>query len=73
MAKKCNINDLVEYFNSIDIPESLQLNDCTYIFDLNKCINSNIQYLMWHPGNKTYMPYFTQLVEIKEKLQSLSI
>ena len=64
------ILELEDFFNDREIPKSMKLNDCEFATDLPKLISSNISYLKSNPGNKGYMPYYRQLIEIRNKLIS---
>lgn len=64
-----NINQLEEYFNSIDLLESIQLDQCTFVGNVKQLIDSNLLYLRSHPGNKRFMPYYNQLLQLKDKIE----
>jgi hypothetical protein len=64
-----SLSELIEYFNKEDLPKTLQLNECEFCNDVHKVVESNISYLQSHPGNAMYMPYYLQLVEIKNRIE----
>ena len=63
------LSDLEEYFSSIELPKTLQLDPCTFLNDVRKCVDSNISYLQNHPKNGCYMPYYDQPIQIKERIE----
>ena len=60
--------ELEKYFNSIELPTTLQLNEGVFLNDVRQCVDSNISFLVNNPGNRCYLPYYDQLIAIKEKL-----
>lgn len=66
-----SLKSLEDYFSSIQLPDTLRINQCTFANNLRKLVDSNIEYLKAHPGNKVYLPYYNQLVEIKKVLETL--
>lgn len=48
----------------------LKLNDCTTILDVEKCITSHLGYLNSNTGNKAYMPYYSRLIKIYERVSN---
>lgn len=62
------IDDLEVFFDSYDLDIMIQLNESTLINNLKECVESNILYLRSNPGRKGYMPYYLQLLEIKDYL-----
>lgn len=59
-----NLNSLETFFNSIQIPKELILNQCEVIKDVPKLINTHLSYLKANSGNIAYKPYFDRLVVI---------
>lgn len=64
------IDKIEEYFKSVDLPATIQLNEYTFLSDVRKNVDSNISYLRANPGNKRFMPYYNQLVELAMLIES---
>lgn len=61
--------ELESFFESVELPESIQLDECTNVVDVKKCIESGLRCLKAHTGNKCYLPYYKQLIELKTKIE----
>lgn len=61
--------ELKKWFAKKELPKTLQLNEWTFLVDVKKCVESNISYLEANKKKKGFLPYYNQLVEIKEKLE----
>lgn len=64
------IAELKKWFAKRELPKTLQLNEWTFLADVKKCVESNIRYLEAHKKNKTFLPYYEQLIEIKKKIEN---
>ena len=60
-------NKLKESLEAKELPESLQLNKETFIFDLPKMVKNHINFIENNRGNKAYMPYFLRLKQINNR------
>ena len=56
--------ELKKSLEAKQLPESLQLNKETFIFDLPKMVKNHINFIENNRGNKAYMPYFLRLKQI---------
>lgn len=63
-----NINQLEKYFNSIDLPNKLILNECEDIKDVPKFVKTHISYLKGNSGNKRYKAYYDRLIKVYKYL-----
>lgn len=63
-----SLDELEAYFSSLELPKSIQLDECTWVNDVQKLIDSNISYLRANTGNKGYMPYYNQLIQLKDAI-----
>ncbi len=66
-----NLYELETFFNSIEIPKELTLNQCEEIKEAPKLINTHLSFLKANSGNVAYKPYFDRLVVIYRKLNNL--
>ena len=60
-------NKLKESLEAKELPESLQLNKETFIFDLPKMVKNHINFIENNRGNKVYIPYFLRLKQINDR------
>jgi hypothetical protein len=56
------------YFNLNNLPKSIQLNQCTFISDCRKFIESHFEYIKTYSKIKIKNPYLSRLIELKNKL-----
>ena len=63
-----SLTDIEAYFNSLELPQSLQLSPQEHITDLRKCVDGHVSMLRARSGNKTFMPYYHRLVKIYQIL-----
>lgn len=64
------IAELKKWFAKRELPNELQVNDWTKITDVKFCVESLIKTLEAHRRQKAYLPYYEQLLEIKQKLEN---
>lgn len=64
-----NLKQLDTYFSSVKLPESIWLNNWTFVSNVCKFVESNMCYLKANSGNKTFYPYYKQLVELINKIE----
>lgn len=70
MSKPININQLEEYFNSIDLDAFNGIKIENYIIDnVQKMVSAHIQYLRSNKGNKAFQPYYERLVTLYNKIR----
>ena len=67
-----DIKELEAWFaeNKQRIPAEMQLNSFAYCSDTAKFIDVTICTLKANSGNRTFLPYYFQLVELKKRLES---
>ena len=63
-----NINKLEKFFNSIELPNKIILNECEDIKDVPDFIKTHLSYLKGNSGNKRYQPYYDRLFKVYKKL-----
>ena len=56
------------YFDLNNLPKSIQLNQCTFISDCRKFIESHFAYVDTYSKNDIKLPYLNRLIELKNKL-----
>lgn len=61
--------ELETYFANIQLPKELRINAWTYCHDVPKMVKYCISVLKSNPGNKRYLCYYEQLMELKQKLE----
>lgn len=72
MTKNNNLESLMDFFRSNwkDLPKSATLNQCTEIKDIRKFVNSHIKFLKGQSGNKTFLPYYERLAQLRAKIET---
>lgn len=65
-----SLDELEVWFNHQQIPSEIKLDGITWIADVPKMIQTHIMYLRHNPGNKTFMPYYQRLMQVKHIMQS---
>lgn len=64
-----DIAELENYYSNATLPtEPIQLNQCSRILDISKFIKSNLQMIKANNGNRTFLPYFNRLQDLKQIL-----
>lgn len=56
------------YFDLNNLPKSIQLNQCTFISDCKKFIESHFAYVNTYSKSDVRLPYLNRLIELKNKL-----
>lgn len=64
------IDKFEEFFNSIDLPKEIRINECEYCVDLPKLISTHISCLRANPGNRRYLAYYDRLQLIYNALKN---
>jgi hypothetical protein len=64
------IEELEAYFEGIDLPESVKLNEATVIVDLPKFIKSHIITVKAHGHIRAYQSFYDRLVQLKDILEA---
>ena len=59
---------LEKYFLSIQLPQDIQLNKHTYLFDIGLFIKSHLTFVRANENKATYLPYLLRLVELEKLL-----
>lgn len=63
------IMKLKAFFNSIDLPSGeIRLSQCEVITDVQKFVNSHLEYVKRHNGKMTFEPYLLRLEKMKNIL-----
>jgi len=63
------IDEMTDFFKDADIPNTFTLSVCETITNLPKFIKSHTRALKSNPGNMTYLPYFSRLEKVYNKLK----
>ncbi len=66
------LDQLIEYYQSIEIPKTLKYNEATFFNDLPKAIAADIYTLKTYGLIPTFAGSYERLVRIKEILESQS-
>ena len=64
------IEELEAYFEGIDLPESVYLNEATKIVDLPKFIKSHVITVKAHGHIRAYQSFYDRLVQVKDILEA---
>ncbi len=56
------------FFNLNNLPKQIQLNQCTFINDCKKFVESHIAYVNTYSQNNIKIPYLNRLIELKNLL-----
>lgn len=65
--------EIKAYFANRELPQTLQYNDCTYMTDLRKAINSDIMILERFGAKSTFSAPWERLNNIKKILEEKGI
>lgn len=63
-----DITELEYYFKTYDVPTKVKLNECTFINDSSKFLESHFAIVKANNGNKTFLPYQQRLIDLKKAL-----
>lgn len=63
------LEELIEYYQSIEIPKTLKYSESTFFNDLPKAITADIYTLKTHGLIPTFAGSYERLVKIKELLE----
>lgn len=56
------LKEIEEYFNEYSFEKNkVEINDCTWVTDLKKFVDTHISILKANPGNKRFLPYYERL------------
>lgn len=69
LVVKKPVQDLIEFFDRDDLPESVDISPHGFIFNLKKFLDSHISCVTSRSGNKLYRPYYDRLVLVKSILE----
>ena len=64
------IEELEAYFEGIDLPETVYLNDATKIVDVKKFIHSHLITVKAHGYIKAYSSFMDRLIQLKDILEA---
>jgi hypothetical protein len=59
---RISVKEMKAYFNSVDLPERIELDGSTIIINTRNFVNRHISMLERNTGNKTFFPYYERLV-----------
>ena len=62
--------DIKAYFASKELPETLQYNECTFMTNVRKSVNSDIFILEKYGFHRTYIASWERLTNIKKILEA---
>jgi hypothetical protein len=63
------IEELEAYFEGIDLPESVYLNEATKIVDVKKFIHSHLITVKAHGHIRAYASFMDRLIQLKDILE----
>ena len=63
------LDDLIEYFENVEIPNEVKLSECATIVDVRKFIKYHIKTLQGNSGVYRYLPYYERLAKLKEIIE----
>lgn len=66
------INELVDFFKDLQVPERLQLDSVTTIFDISLFLKTHFSICKRQNGNERYIPYLDRLRSVKDILSDVS-
>lgn len=64
--------EIKAYFATKELPKTLQYNDCTFMADVKKSVNSDIFILEKYGYNNTYGASWERLINIRRILEEQS-
>lgn len=64
------VQELVTWFKTIELPQSMQIDIATFCPDLKSTVDALCEQALSHHENPTFNYTMWQLYQIKEKLQS---
>lgn len=62
--------EMKAYFASKELPETLQYNECTFMTNVRKSVNSDIQILEKFGFQNTYIASWERLVNVRNMLEN---
>ena len=63
------LDDLIEYFDNVEIPNEVRLSECANIVDVRKFIDHHIRTLKGNSGVYRFLPYYERLLKLKEIIE----
>jgi hypothetical protein len=60
--------ELKLYFQNAKLPDSIQLKNGEFIYDVKLFVSGHISVLESNKGNRRFIPYYSRLVELFEIL-----
>jgi len=63
-----DIDDLVQFFETMALPTSIELSQCESISNVSSMVNSHLAYVKANNGKRAYMPYLNRLQALKQIL-----
>jgi hypothetical protein len=68
-----NIKELIDFFSNYVLPKTIKFDSCSIITDVDKFVQSHIDYVENNIGNKTFLPYLERLQKLKLILSDFNI
>ncbi|MEM6320634.1 MAG: hypothetical protein AAF960_23395 [Bacteroidota bacterium] len=66
-----DIEQLEQYFSSIELPESLELAPFATITDLQRFVKAHLSTVRRQNGKRVFLPYLERLVRVAELLKKM--
>jgi hypothetical protein len=63
--------ELKAYFESVELPKTLELNKSELITNVEKFIQSHLQVVLHNSKNKVFKPYLDRLEQVKTIIKAL--
>lgn len=64
------IANLEKFFNSIELPKTIELSKYEKINDVKLFVDSHIETLKFNTGNNRFLPYYERLLKLKNILEN---
>lgn len=63
------LDELIKYFEEVDIPNQVKLEECATIVDVRRFIDYHVKTLKGNSGVYRFLPYYERLVKLKEIIE----
>lgn len=61
--------EMKQFFATAELPKTLQYNECTFMTDLRKSVNSDLFILEKYGFHRTYIASWERLVNVRKMLE----
>jgi hypothetical protein len=65
-----NIKELEEFFATAQLPATFRLDTCSVVTDMKLFIESHLDMIRGHEGQKGYLPYYERLLSLKNFIEN---